>query len=148
MTMALFNKRSKGRTAEFGKKVLYHVPKKLRSKLDLRWRAGIFLGTSNGTNEIFIGAESGAVVRSRSMVRVVPESRWSAASMLKIAGTPMKPNPKSDNSEGDAWIEETMNPHEPTDHDVELVARPAALDEEMKQRAAQRLRITKNDLTT
>ena len=68
-------KRSKGRTAEFGEKVLYHVPKKLRSKLDLRWRAGIFLGTAPSSNEIFIGADNGTVIRSRSVCRVVTEYR-------------------------------------------------------------------------
>ena len=34
-------KKSKGQTAEFGEKVLYHVPKKLRGKLSLRWKTGI-----------------------------------------------------------------------------------------------------------
>mgnify|MGYP003336159420 FL=1 len=48
-------KRSKGRTAEFGEKVLYHVPKKLRSKMNLRWRTGVFLGTAPSSNEAYVG---------------------------------------------------------------------------------------------
>ena len=123
-------KRSKRRTAEFGEKVLYHVPQTLRSKSDLRWRAGIFLGTVKGTNEILVGSESSAVVRSRSMVRVVVESRWSAAAVLGVTGTPMTPNPKSVEVDGDAWVEETLNPREPADHDVELVSRPANFGDE------------------
>ena len=32
------------RLIEFGEKVMWHVPKKLRVKLDLRWRLGVFSG--------------------------------------------------------------------------------------------------------
>ena len=58
----------------------------------------------------------------------------------------MRPNPRSVEFDGDALAEETLSPHEPADHDVELVARPANLSDEMKRRAVQRIRITKNDL--
>ena len=80
------------------------------------------------------------------MCRIVTEYRWNADLVLKVAGTPMKPNPILDGDEGDAWVEGTANPHEPVDLDVELVARPASEAEEVKQRAVQRIRITKNDL--
>ena len=139
-------KRSKGRTAEFGEKYLYHVPKKLRSKLDLHLGTRIFLGTAPSSNEMCVGAEGGTIIRSRSMCRVVHEHRWSADPILKIAGTPMKPNPSSDGPADDVWIEETVNPHEPADLDVELVVRPAKAGEELRKKTANRIRITKNDL--
>ena len=139
-------KRSKGRTAEFGERILYHVPKKLRSSLDLRWRAEFFLGTAPSSNEIYVGTEGGAVVKSRSMCRVVAEARWSADHVFKVAGTPMRPNPLVEGDAQDAWIEETTNPHESGDLDVELVSRPAQDSDDLKKRAAQRIRITKNDL--
>ena len=80
------------------------------------------------------------------MCRVVTEYRWNADLVLKVAGTPMKPCPTMDGDEGDAWVEDTANPHEPAELDVELVARPASEAEDIKQRAVQRIRITKNDL--
>ena len=38
---ARHGRRSNGLTAEFDKKVLYFVPKRLRAKIDMRWRVGI-----------------------------------------------------------------------------------------------------------
>ena len=125
-------KKMKGRTAEFGEKVLYHVPKKLRAKLSLRWRQGIFLGTAMSSNEIFIGTSTGAVVKSRSMVRVVEEVRWSADLVLRIVGTPMRPVPGQAVEQDDAWVEAVPNPHEFLDHDVELVSAPPDPDVEAK----------------
>ena len=139
-------KRSKGRTAEFSERILYHVPKKIRSNLKLRWRARVFLGTAPSSNEICVGTEGGAVVRSRSMCRVVVEARWSADHVLKVVGTPMRPNPSVEGDAQDTWIEETTNPHESGDLDMELVSRPIGDEDDLKKRAAQRIRITKNDL--
>ena len=47
-------KRQKSRTTEFGERILYHVHKKLKTKQDLRWRVGVFLGTCPSTNEIYV----------------------------------------------------------------------------------------------
>ena len=55
------------------------------------------------------------------MCRVVTEYRWNADLVLKIAGTPMKPNPTLDGDEGDAWVEDSANPHEPIDLDVGIL---------------------------
>ena len=137
--------RSKGRTAEFGEKVLYHVPKKMRHKLSLRWRLGIFLGTAPSSNEIYIGTTSGEVTRSRSMVRVVEETRWSADMVMNIKGTPMKPVPHQEPEHDDAWIEGTESPHEMIDVDVGEVAPPSPIDDSVKLKVGQRLRLTRND---
>ena len=91
-----------------------------------------------------MGTDTGQIVKSGSMVRAVPEVKWSADAVMKITGTPMRPSP---NIDGDIWIEETPNPHERLETDVELVPRPMdAEDLEKKDRAVQRIRITKNDL--
>ena len=55
-------RRSHGRTAEFGERLMYYVPQKLRTKLDLRWRVGVFLGTAERRYEAHIGTRSGNVV--------------------------------------------------------------------------------------
>ena len=80
------------------------------------------------------------------MCRVVIESRWSADLVLKITGTPMRPNPTVEDDSGDAWVEESATPHEAADLDVELVSKPAGNAEDRRQRAQQSLRIKKNDL--
>ena len=54
-------RRSNGRTAEFGERVLYVVPERLRAKVDLRWRVGYLLGTAERSNEAYIGTSSGNV---------------------------------------------------------------------------------------
>ena len=43
-------RRAHDRAVEFGERVFYYVPKKLRSKLDLRWRLGVYLGASPCSN--------------------------------------------------------------------------------------------------
>ena len=58
----------------------------------------------------------------------------------------MRPNPSVEGDAQDAWIEETSNPHESGDLDMELVSRPVGDADDLKKRAAQRIRITKNDL--
>ena len=125
-------KRHKGRTAEFGEKVLYYVPKKLRSKMNLRWRVGVFLGTAPSSNEAFIGLSTGNVVKSRSIVRVVNESRWNSGLVLGITGTPMKPNPSSDGQQDAEWVEESAKPHEHVELDVEMQAKPSEGAEKAK----------------
>ena len=92
---ARHGRRSDGRTAKFGEQVLYFVPKRLRDKIDMRWRIGICLGTAERTKEAFVGTVSGNVVKSRAITRVVHASKWDQNALLKIVGTPaaMCPNP-------------------------------------------------------
>ena len=51
---AIHGQRFKGKLVEFGEKVFYYVPKKLRSKLNLRWRVGTFVGNAQSTNKAFV----------------------------------------------------------------------------------------------
>ena len=85
---ALHGQRFKGKGVEFGERVFYFVPKKLRSKLNLRWRVGTFLGNAQTTNEAFVGMANGDVVKSRSAVRVVEPSRWNQEAVLGVRGVP------------------------------------------------------------
>ena len=42
----LHGRRANSKAVEFGEKVFDDVPKKLRSKMQLRWRIGIYLGVA------------------------------------------------------------------------------------------------------
>ena len=42
----LHGKNPNEKLVEMGEKVMWHVPKRLRAKLDLRWRLGTYLGRS------------------------------------------------------------------------------------------------------
>ena len=72
------------RVCEFGETIMWYVPKKLRSKLDQRWRYGIFLGRALGSDQNYIGVNSGEVVCARAIVRVVPNARWSYERISKV----------------------------------------------------------------
>ena len=62
---ALHGKNPREKLIEFGERVLWHVPKKLRAKLDLRWRLGVYVGYSVTSNEYYLGLPNGNVVKSR-----------------------------------------------------------------------------------
>ena len=47
---------------EFGERVYYFVPRKLRFKLDMRWKVGIMLGVASYSNEYFVGCPDGSVI--------------------------------------------------------------------------------------
>ena len=68
------------RLPEFGETILYFVPKRLRRKLDARWRHGVFLGRPWNTDQNYIGTPDGSIVCSRSMVRLVDAKKMAACS--------------------------------------------------------------------
>ena len=104
--------KSNGRTAEFGERIIYYVPKRLRAKIDLRWRVGVFLGSAERSNEAYIGTRSGNVVKSRGLARIVDDSKWDKDSVMRIVGTPAKLCPNSDGNQDASWIEAYAAPHE------------------------------------
>ena len=79
------------------------------------------------------------------MVRVVEETRWSADLVLGIVGTPMKPVPGQEATHDDTWIEATKNPQKMLDMDLGVEAPPTPHDADLRARAIQRIRLTKND---
>ena len=104
--MALHGKDVEERLAYFGEKVYFHVPKRRRSNLDCRWGVGIFLGTLMTTTEVLVGIPSGDVIRTNSVARLVPSQRWDLKAILKVTGTPAKPQ----HGEDDAIIESFGTP--------------------------------------
>lgn len=77
------------RVCEFGERIMWFVPKKMRAKMDQRWRYGIFLGRSLSSDQNYVGLSSGDVICARAIVRVVPEMRWSHEAISKISTTPI-----------------------------------------------------------
>ena len=58
----LHGQRFRCNIAEFGEQCLYFVPKKLRAKLNLRFRMGTFLGDTQNSNEAFVANAMGEVI--------------------------------------------------------------------------------------
>ena len=90
---------------------MYYVPKRLRTKLDLRWRVGICFGTVDRSSVAYIGTRSGNVVNSRGLSRVVQESKWYSDSVLRVTGTPMQLCPDDLGNKDALWIESDFDPH-------------------------------------
>ena len=75
----LHGRRASSKAVEFGERVFYYIPKKLRAKMSLRWRLGMYLGVAAHSGEHLIGTWSGDVVRTRSIVR-----RWKREPLLLL----------------------------------------------------------------
>ena len=84
----LHGREGQERICEFGERIMWYVPKKLRSKLDQRWRYGVFLGRSMSSDQNFVGLANGDVVCARAIVRLIPETRWDADRIGSIRITP------------------------------------------------------------
>ena len=108
----LHGRKAQERRVEFGERVYFSTPKKGRSKLDKRWRLGIYLGHAPNSNEQFIGLRNGNVIKARSTVRIVQRSRWDARAVLGVTGTSadMIPTPDDELSPDD--IEASEAPHD------------------------------------
>ena len=140
---AIHGQRWKGKMVEFGEQVFYFVPKRLRAKLNLRWRVGTFLGNSQTTNECFVASSNGDVVKTRAIVRVIEPSRWSKVALEKIRGTPMCLRPQQ-RSDSDAFLEESAAPH--AHEDIDDLEGDADSMDKNAIRLAKQLRITNKDL--
>ena len=107
---AIHGQRSTWKLCEFGEQVFYYVPKRLRSKMDLRFRIGTFLGNSQHSNEAFVAVATGTVIKSRSIVRVVAPSRWDKDVLSGVIGIPGNLSPQGI-EEISPSIEEHIDPH-------------------------------------
>ena len=85
----LHGREGRERMCEFGERIQWYVPKKLRSKLDQRWRYGIFLGRSMSSDQNFIGLANGEVVCARAIVRLVPSVRWDMSRIAAMRHLPL-----------------------------------------------------------
>ena len=142
---AIHGKRSTLKIVEFGERVLYFVPKRLRAKLTQRWRIGTYLGLAPSSNEHFISTRNGNVVKSRAIHRTVEQSRWSSESILGVMGTPSQLCPAG-SEDIDPAIEEVDDPH--ADRDAKERSELEGEDDDpMKaQRNVIHGRITEKDL--
>ena len=107
---AIHGKRSTLKVVEFAEQVLYHVPKRLRAKLTQRWRVGTYLGLAPSSNEHLISTRNGNVVKTRSVCRVVEQSRWSVNAVFGVLGTPSFMCPVG-SEDIDPAVEELDAPH-------------------------------------
>ena len=120
------------RVCEFGERIMWFVPKKMRAKMDQRWRYGIFLGRSLSSDQNYMGLTSGDVICARAIVRVVPGMRWSHEAISKINVTPL-----TFKSGALDKIEESADPHTHPE--------PAA-DAGDTQRQSRRLKLMDSDV--
>ena len=72
----LHGRRANSKTVESGERMCSHVPKKLKSKMHLRLIIGIYSGFAGLSGEHYVGTWNGDVGRTRSIVRVVEQTRW------------------------------------------------------------------------
>ena len=129
-----------------------YVPKKLRTKLDLRWRVRVCLGTADRSNEAYTGTGSGNVVKSRGISCVVQKSKWHEDSVLRVTGTPMQLCPNDLGNKEALWIESEIDPHaEPFGSGIDCEAAEVAEGHPSPpppslMKGAGRVRITRQDL--
>ena len=142
---AIHGQKSTGKLCEFGEVVFYYVPKRIRSKMDLRFRIGVFLGNSQNSNEAFVGISNGNVIKSRSIVRVIAPSRWDKDTLSKVIGVPGNLTPTAGEEIGPS-IEEQLNPHENADDDIGQDEVHAALrDGDKLKKIDRQIRLTVQD---
>ena len=141
----LHGQRFRGRAVEFGEQVFYYVPKRLRAKMSLRWRLGTFVGNHQNSNEALVASSNGDVIKVRSIVRVVAPSRWNKDVAMSVKGTPFRLRPRSE-SETDAHVEETMDPHTNADQHPSDDGVKESFDKDEVKKLDRQLRITKVDI--
>ena len=86
----LHGRELKERICEFGEVVMWYIPRRVRGKLDVRWRYGLFLGRSPNSDENVLGLPNGKVIRARAMLRVVIHARWSNERFDAVNMSPIK----------------------------------------------------------
>ena len=120
------------------------MPRKLKSKLSLRFRVGTHLGNAQSSNDVYVAAVNGDVMRTRSIVRVIESSRWSKKAVMGVQGTPDRLRMLSQD-QSDAFIEELADPHQNGDS-IDEKMEESKLDESSVKTIDKQLRITLKDL--
>merc|ERR1712026_378405 len=98
--------------AEFGECILYlplrgNTEDKRAAKINLqpRFLRGVFLGLSDNSDEVVVWGPEG-IRKARTIKRQTEENRWNKEEVLAVKGTPLQPNPESE----DARIRTKMVP--------------------------------------
>ena len=86
----LHGREASEKRVEFGERILWFVPKRLRPKLDKPWRFRIFLGRSMSSDQNFVGISGGTAVRSRAILQLIPDLRWDAARVIGVRVSPLE----------------------------------------------------------
>jgi hypothetical protein len=82
---------------EFGELVQARRPRALEQPaVEARWDKAVYLGTTWGSIEHYVGMGNGSVVKVRSLRRVPAPERWSVERIIKVAGTPKEPEREED----------------------------------------------------
>ena len=102
-------RRANSKAVEFGEKVCDNAPKKLRSKMQSRWRIGIYLGVAGNSGEHYIGTWTVELVTTRSIVRAVEQAHSKTYFVDRRLGTPARPTP--DGRDAYERVEECDDPH-------------------------------------
>ena len=126
---------------EFGDSAFDLIPKKLRAKLNLKLKWGVYLGDAPNSNGSSVGTWCGDVIKARGLVRVVKGSRWSHAAIQRVTGTPAKP--EASGNQAYQSVEETADPHAGMD---DKIGTAEMCDPRTKEALARRARITQADL--
>ena len=99
-------KRFKRELLPFGEKVFWlPLSRSTRhtdrlNKLENKWQLGHFLGIIEGTDEAYIGLETGEVIKARAVKRLPPNERVDPEGLKKIRGVPWKPRPGDEDVAG------------------------------------------------
>ena len=96
----LKGKRAYAYIAPFGEKVLYQAVSHntRRNKLDSKWEYGIYLGLNLRSMESYVSSANG-VKKVRNVRRLAEEDRWDGSLVVKVTGTPWKPEDTSGKSD-------------------------------------------------
>ena len=122
---------------EFGECIWYIKNKSDRAnKLNSRWAVGVYLGSSEMSNELYVGTNEG-VIKVRSFRRKgSSEERWNKEHVLAVTGTPWEPIPGVKSYEIKSRID---IPVERVEFDVEAQSRSFV---------RRRFRIARSDIET
>jgi hypothetical protein len=114
----------------FGEKVWYkelNAKSDGKSKLEVDWHEGLWLGHSRSSNEILIGTRKG-VVRAWAIKKLPYEEQWDPALIKEMKGTPARPNPNKPGS----TIPVTITFDAEKDENDEIILRPARVEVQPK----------------
>ena len=107
----IHGKRVTQKQVEFGEKIFYYVPKRVRAKLDNRYHLGIYFGQVSSSNECYVATANGGVIKTRSTARIVSDQRWDEKMVMNVKGIPTHLNLGDPEAIDFKFIEEKKDPH-------------------------------------
>ena len=149
----IHGKRVTQKQIEFGEKIFYYTPKRVRAKLDNRYHLGVYLGQVSSSNECYVATSNGGVIKTRSVARVVTSCRWDAKLVMNIKGIPTHLNLGDSEAVDYKIIEEEPEPHRHADDadrdkldDDQPAPDQSLLSDDAVKTLDRQIRITRADL--